>query len=264
MKILVSNDDGIFHPGIWALVRAVKDLGEVFVVAPDRNQSGIGTAMTLHNPVRVKEVPATVPNVTAYAVEGTPADAVVIGLRELVPTDVDIVLSGINPGNNITTNVLVSGTIGAAYAGHLNGICSMAISVGNNVDVDDKIVGLITRSAVNSLTDERPSINALININFPSGEQFPVKDCEITSPAPRVLQDYTRLSSEDSKPFYWIFRDRIPDIDLKSLPENSDVLNLEKGYVTISSLSWCMEEETEKHVLQNIKQNIQNTIQTEM
>ena len=109
MKILLTNDDGIYAPGLWAAVRALREVGDVFVVAPDRQQSGVGASLTLHSPLRVRAVPVEAhlgsdgtasSSVTAYAVEGTPGDSCVLALEAIVGP-VHLVVSGINAGSNL-------------------------------------------------------------------------------------------------------------------------------------------------------------------
>ncbi|MDA0676570.1 MAG: 5'/3'-nucleotidase SurE, partial [Chloroflexi bacterium] len=235
-RILVSNDDGINHPALWELVRAVQPLGEVIVSAPDRNCSGVGTAMTLHNPVRANQVEARIPGVRAYAVQGMPGDSVVVGLRELAMGPVDAVITGINPGNNVTTNVLVSGTLGAAYAGHLNGARAMAVSIGNGVDPSDSVLQKAITAAVEQLlAHDEPS---LINLNFPWIQDWPLKGGRITVPAPRILEDKTRADQDGADRFYWIHRELADGVDFDSLPSDCDVVALRQGFVSISSMAW--------------------------
>ena len=117
MKVLVTNDDGVNSPGLCAVAGALCDMAEVVVVAPDRDQSGVGPALTLRAPVRATKVAPLVGGVTTYSVEGTPADSVVVGLEKLVGA-VDLVVAGINIGANLGSDVLLSGTVGAAFQGY--------------------------------------------------------------------------------------------------------------------------------------------------
>ena len=115
MRILVTNDDGVLSRGLWACARALLPLGEVFVVAPDREQSGVGPALNLQRPVKASRftpMSEGLQDLTAYVVEGTPGDCVVLALEELVGP-VDLVVSGINHGPNTGPAVLMSGTVGA-------------------------------------------------------------------------------------------------------------------------------------------------------
>jgi len=109
MRFLVTNDDGIYAPGLWALVKELIKVGEVIVVAPDREQSAIGTALTLHHPLRVQKVKAEVSGVETWAVGGTPGDSVIMGLSIFVKDKIDLVISGINNGPNIGDDVMISG-----------------------------------------------------------------------------------------------------------------------------------------------------------
>ena len=116
MKILVTNDDGISSPGLWALAESLKELGEVVVVAPDRQQSGVGSSVTLHHAVRMAPTMFNREGIKSYAVEGTPGDSVILATEKLVEGKIDLLVSGINTGSNLGNDVFVSGTVGAALA----------------------------------------------------------------------------------------------------------------------------------------------------
>ena len=121
--ILVTNDDGIHAQGLSALAQALESLGEVFVVAPDREQSAVGHALTLHRPLRVDQV-----GERRFAVNGTPSDCVNLGVLGLLPEPPVLVVSGINHGSNLGDDVTYSGTVSAAMEGTLLGVPSMAVS----------------------------------------------------------------------------------------------------------------------------------------
>ena len=128
MKILLSNDDGIYAPGLRALADIASDLGEVWVVAPDREQSSVGHAISLSDPIRVAPYPFPGVHV-AYAVGGTPADCIKLAMTALMPEKPDIILSGINQGENTGISVIYSGTVSAATEGTISGVPSLAISL---------------------------------------------------------------------------------------------------------------------------------------
>ncbi len=129
MNILVSNDDGINVPGLWLLVEALRPLGDVTVVAPDREQSGVGTAITLAKALRLHPIPFASETVPTYSVEGTPGDAVIIALGHVLKDrPVDLVVSGVNRGANTSAEVFLSGTVGAAWHGLIRGATSIAVS----------------------------------------------------------------------------------------------------------------------------------------
>src|SRR5271157_4659485 len=126
--ILMTNDDGIYAPGLWALYEELSQLGEVAVVAPDSEQSAVGHAITLIHPLRVKKVTID-GGVQGWAVSGTPADCVKIAMAELLPQTPEMVVSGINLGPNVGINVLYSGTVSAATEACILGIRGMAFSL---------------------------------------------------------------------------------------------------------------------------------------
>ena len=127
MKILVTNDDGIYRRGLWALAAELQRVAEVVVVAPDREQSAVGAAITLHQPLHYTEVEPMVAGIKAYSVAGTPSDSVILALGML--EDVGMVFSGINEGANLGNDVLLSGTVGAALQGYFHGLPSIALSM---------------------------------------------------------------------------------------------------------------------------------------
>jgi len=168
MKILVTNDDGVDAPGLWALAAQLTRVGEVVVCAPDREQSGTGTAITLHRSVKLTEVNSPVESVKAYAVEGTPGDSVLLALRMM--ENVAMVFSGINRGANMGHDILLSGTVGAALQGYFHGVPSIAISVeagrageATNFEVAARLAPLLAaRFSSNGSGD------LLLNVNLPN------------------------------------------------------------------------------------------------
>ena len=128
MKILLTNDDGVYAPGLAALYRELQQLGEVVVVAPESEQSAVGHAITLMTPLRVKEVSLNC-GVEGFAVSGFPADCVKIAMAELLPSPPDLVVSGINLGPNVGINVLYSGTVSAATEAGILGVKGVAFSL---------------------------------------------------------------------------------------------------------------------------------------
>ncbi len=129
MNILLTNDDGIHAPGLFALHEALKSDHDLHIVAPEAEMSAVGHAITLVNPIRVKTVLKN-GDFFGYAVSGTPADCVKIAVQEILEPPPDIILSGINWGNNVGVNILYSGTVSAATEGAFLGIPSAAISIG--------------------------------------------------------------------------------------------------------------------------------------
>ena len=168
MKILVTNDDGIFADGLIALVKELNNIAQVVVVAPDRELSAMGTTVSLHQPVRVRKATPVVAGVESYAVEGTPADCVILALGKLVKDRIDLVISGINRGANLGDDVLISGTVGAALQGSLHGLPALAISValGDNLYFGDaaKFAALLARKIESGVIPA----DICLNVNLPN------------------------------------------------------------------------------------------------
>jgi 5'-nucleotidase len=180
VNILITNDDGIDSPGLRALAEELRKVASVLVVAPDRERSGVGTSITLHQPLRVKEVQSAIEGVQFYSVEGTPADSIVIGTFLLWQNKVDMVVSGINEGPNMGKDVLVSGTVGAALQAHNCGITAIAVSVAAIENINFKVAArLVSLIAEQAASGKLPS-GTLLNINLPNLPLSELKGIDIT------------------------------------------------------------------------------------
>jgi len=209
MRILVSNDDGIYAPGLWALVRALRPLGEVVVAAPDREQSGTGASVTLHVPIRAREVTAPEPGgIPTWVVEGTPADCVILALERLVQGPVDLVVAGINQGANLGDDVLISGTVGIALQAYFRGIPAFAISVAALKDVRFEAAALaapILAKHLHSASAPRP---LLLNVNFPNLPLERLRGTSVTRLGNRSYADSVEFGDDGKHGWYWIKRNR--------------------------------------------------------
>jgi len=187
--ILVSNDDGVFAPGIDALVEAVEPLGTVIVVAPDTERSGSSHAITFHTHLRVGAVKK--PSSKWWGVSGTPVDCVYVGLHHLCPTKPDLVVSGINAGYNLGTDVFYSGTVGAAAEARIQGVPALAASADRGVSPRVAIPA-VRRVAAAMLQSKALS---LININVPRppGLTDDATDEEVDAAAEALPLEVTRL-----------------------------------------------------------------------
>ena len=208
MKILVTNDDGIHAPGLWAAVEALSEVGEVVVVAPDREQSGVGTAISMHHPVRVTEVPPRVEGVTAYAVEGTPADCTILALESLIEDTVDLVISGINRGANLGNDIFISGTVGAAFQGFFRGIPSIAMSVASLTDVHYGPAALVARLLAQATAEGKLNAPLLLNVNLPNVPLEKIKGVSMTQLGKRTYMDVVKEGDDGRRKYYWIVRDK--------------------------------------------------------
>jgi 5'-nucleotidase len=195
--ILVTNDDGIHAPGLAALADALAALGEVYVVAPDREQSAVGHALTLHRPLRVDRI-----GDRKFAVNGTPSDCVNLAVLGLLPEAPVLVASGVNHGSNLGDDVTYSGTVSAAMEGTLLGVPSIAVS---QADPDAEGFGgaaAVARSVAMRLLVEGLPAKTLLNVNVPRGE---IKGIRLTRLGHRVYREKViREVDPRGRPYYWI------------------------------------------------------------
>lgn len=166
MRVLLTNDDGIHAPGLWALYHAFSTRHQVTVVAPDRERSAVSHGITLHQPIRseTKQVNASL---TGIAVNGTPADCVKLGLSELLDTPPELVVSGINPGANVGINVNYSGTVAAAKEAALAGIPAMAVSIMAPGDSHVDAAARFAQSLSQQVIGWKLPGGTFLNVNFP-------------------------------------------------------------------------------------------------
>ena len=232
MKILVTNDDGIFADGLWTLVKELRNIAQIVVVAPDRELSAIGTAVSLHQPVRARKVSPMVSEVETYAVEGTPADSVILALGKLVEDRIDLVISGINRGANLGDDVLISGTVGAALQGCLHGLPAFAISaaLGDNLYLGDaaKFAALLAQK----LDSGALLANTCLNVNLPNLPLEKIKGVKITYPASKSHTDTVEERYDARRQYYWFVRQRAN----KAIDEKTDIWAIEQGNISITPL----------------------------
>ena len=241
MKILLTNDDGIRAPGLWAAVRALRQVGEVFVVAPDQEQSGVGASLTLRSPIRVTPTPvdsglsgdgASLYPVTAYAVEGTPGDSCILALESVVG-EVDLVVSGINAGSNLGWDVMVSGTVGAAIQGYVRGFPTIAISVGAVSNPQFEVAGQLLRLMAQRLRDSIPAPKFFLNVNLPSLPLDRIGGLRVTQLGHRSYGESVREEGTGPDKQYRISRNRpVPGEPV----DGSDIWALKNNYISVTPL----------------------------
>ncbi|MBO4309588.1 MAG: 5'/3'-nucleotidase SurE [Lachnospiraceae bacterium] len=172
-KILITNDDGIDAEGIIRLAETAKEFGEVWVIAPAHQRSAASHCITLREPVEIKEVDFPVEGVKAFACSGTPADCVRVGSLSVMPYKPDVVLSGINYGYNVASDIQYSATCGAAFEASFQGFISIALS--ENASKCHDITDAYIKELLSEYIDFRPERNQILNINFPTGK---VEECK--------------------------------------------------------------------------------------
>jgi 5'-nucleotidase len=223
--ILVTNDDGIHAPGIAALAEALRAVGEVYVVAPDREASACGQSLTLTAPLRAERIEDR-----RYAVNGTPADCVILALQKILDQDPALVVSGINRGANLGDDVFYSGTVGGAREATFAGIPAIAVSLAARAGDDySHAAGFAARLARLVLESGLPE-DTLLNVNVPPG---PVTGHAVTVQGSREhATEIQEALDARSRAYYWIEEGR----DRWVRDEMSDVHAVRSGLVSISPL----------------------------
>lgn len=229
MKILVTNDDGVFAEGLRILVEALSKIAEVVVVAPDRERSAIGTAVTLRRPLKVRHDPPLVPGVTTYAINGTPTDCVMLALGRMVP-GVDLVVSGINCGANLGDDVLISGTVAAALQAYRSGRPAIAISVFAR-DYYRHAAGVAAR-LTEKIGDCSLPGDILLNINLPDWPLEEIQGTTVTRLARQSHLDFVDESRDGDQIHYQLMRQRLND----HAAPGTDVWAVERGHISVSPL----------------------------
>lgn len=237
MRILVSNDDGIHAPGLEVLERIAAKLSkDVWVAAPETEQSGAGHSLTLSLPVRVRKITPR-----RFAISGTPTDSVLLALHEVIPAkrggkhNVELVLSGVNRGSNVGDDVTYSGTVAAAMEGTILGVPSIALSqlYDDRDDVPWETAEKFAPDLIRKLLKTGWPNGTLININFPNCKPAKVKGVRVCAQGKRIVQiGLSERVDPKGRPYYWIGGERNDRADRKDV----DVELLNRGYITVTPL----------------------------
>ena len=195
-RLLLTNDDGIHAPGLKALEDALSPLGEIMVVAPDREMSGTSQSLTLHSPLRVYQL-----DERHFSVSGTPADAVILALHQVLPEIPHLVVSGINPGANLGENVVYSGTVAAAMEATLHGVPGIAVSLASRKELDFSVAGRFAAQVAAKVLEEGLPPGVLLNVNVPRGE---IRGISLTRQSRKVSQNIIHEKYDPrGRPYYW-------------------------------------------------------------
>ncbi|WP_027390448.1 5'/3'-nucleotidase SurE [Chrysiogenes arsenatis] len=247
MRILISNDDGIYSSGLKALVDIFSPHNEVFVVAPDTERSAIGHAITISTPLWAEEVefPGTV---MAYKTSGTPADCVKLALRGL-QIKPDLVLSGINKGANCGCNVIYSGTVSAATEGFFDGIRAFAISVDDYSKPNYGACYAHLRPLIERLLPHADSTTSLFNINLPSCNGDEILGTKITRQAVSHYSDfYEKRHCPRNREYWWLSGN---DLQYEKSPD-TDWQAVRQGYISVTPLQFNLTNMEDFYRLHNV------------
>jgi 5'-nucleotidase len=237
VRILLTNDDGIYAPGLRALRLELQKLGTVTVVAPASEQSAVGHSITLLTPLLVQEVLDEDNEFLGWAVEGRPADCVKLALLELLPEPPDLVVSGLNAGSNAGINVLYSGTVAAAIEGAFFRLTSIAVSLeyAKLKPLDFATAARLARTVIEQIVARQPAKGSLFNVNIPNLDRGPVRGVRVMpqNVAPYV-EGYDRRRDPRGRLYFW----STPDFSCPQPLPDTDVTALAEGYITVTPLQF--------------------------
>ena len=238
-KILIVNDDGIYSPGIQALADAMVEIGNVTIVAPDKEQSGKSHSLTLNEPIRLKTV--NIKNgLKGWAVNGTPVDCVKVAIKYLFNKKPDLVLSGINLGANLGKNLIYSGTVAAAYEGTVLGISSAAISLDSFKGKNFIVAKYVATKIANHLLNHKLPQGTMLNVNVPNINKKNLKEFLVTKQGNQSFIDiYEKRIDPRGNAYFWIKGEMIND-DSSIEFDGKAVKN---GYISITPIQFRMTNE---------------------
>jgi 5'-nucleotidase len=237
MHILLTNDDGVFAPGLRALRKELMKLGDVTVAAPALEQSGVAHTITLLNPVVVKQVEDDDGSTLGWSIEGSPADSVKLAICELMDRPPDLIVSGINSGANAGINVLYSGTVAAAIEGAFFKITSIAVSLELAEHFDFPVAAKQARKVIETILANKPANGSLFNVNLPAHSRGEPRGVRVVPMGlGRYGEGFERRQDPRGRTYYWTTY--TPPYDLKG-PE-TDVSALSERYITVSPLHFDM------------------------
>ena len=252
MQILLTNDDGIYAPGLAALEQELQALGEVCVVAPATEQSGVGHSVTFLSPLICQEI-FDGDKRRGWAVEGSPADCVKIGIFEFCSRRPDLVVSGINGGLNAGINVLYSGTVAAAIEGAFFGITSIAVSLEYDEHADFQKAARLARTIIEQTLERKEAGSELYNLNFPTVAMHRPSPLRIVPMGvQRYGEHFVRREDPRGRPYYWATHDPPPEPS----PNETDLSALEQGCITLTPLSFDMTKESTLEKMKTWKYDI--------
>jgi 5'-nucleotidase len=239
MRFLVTNDDGIYAPGLAALVEALRPLGEVMVVAPDRERSATAHAITLHNPLRVEKVNRD-GAFYGHAVSGTPVDCVKLAIVSLLRERPDFVLAGINPGTNVGTNAIYSGTVSAAIEGAMNGVTSLGLSIdcvggASDSEPDYAPAAAFAVRLIRLLSTSERAGPVAFNINLPDLPAERIKGVRLTHQGRLMFrEEFHERTDPQRRTYYWLGGELPAPAD----GENADSTAVLRGYISVTPLHY--------------------------
>jgi 5'-nucleotidase len=246
LKILITNDDGIHAKGIYNLKSSLEMIADVIVVAPDVERSAVGHAITLSDPLRVYSVEKD-GTFFGYAVNGTPADCVKLGLTSLIKEPVDLVVSGINLGPNTATNIIYSGTVSAAAEAVIMGVPGLAISLASFHIEEYEYAAILARDLANLIFKNGLPVGTLLNVNVPAVKTEQIEGIVITRQGKgRFEEYYDKRVDPTNRTYYWLAgKSMNPDYE-----EDVDDVVLTQNKVSITPIRYDL---TDRSMVEKLK-----------
>tara|TARA_B100000287_G_scaffold132784_1_gene124865 strand:+ start:201 stop:953 length:753 start_codon:yes stop_codon:yes gene_type:complete len=236
LKILVTNDDGIYSSGIFALWDVAKEFGDVNVIAPINEKSAVSHGITISKPISVKKIERE-DGFKGLAVSGTPADCVKIGIKSLLSFSPDLILSGINIGSNLGNNIIYSGTVAAAIEGATLNIPSIAISIDSFKPRNFSTSKIVVRKIINFIKNNNMPSGTILNINVPDCEPNDLKGYKITVQGNQYFNDnFEKRTDPRGRDYYWM-TGQIIDNDKELRYDGFAVSN---GYASITPIHFMI------------------------
>jgi 5'/3'-nucleotidase len=232
LKILVCNDDGIDSKGIWVLSECLKEIAEVTVVAPRKEQSAVGHGITMQIPLRVIEYNKN-GKFFGYAVEGTPADCVKMGVRNIMKEAPDLVVSVINHGSNTAINIIYSGTVSAAREAAIMDIPSIAISVTNHAAKEFSFAAKIAKKLALEIAGKDLPVGTLLNVNVPDVPEEQISGIHLTKQGKSKWDDiYEQRTDPYGRNYYWLTGNLL-EVDTEIETDQAAIKN---NYISITPI----------------------------
>ena len=240
--ILVTNDDGVYAPGIRALFEAMHSLGEAIIVAPERDNSAVSHALTMHRPLRVMELEKDI-----HTLDGTPTDCVTLAVNKILPRKPDLIVSGINPGGNLGDDISYSGTVSAATEAAMMGVTSMAVSLDTHQEADFTFAARFASRMVRLIEKNASLHGSAFNVNIPCLPEEKIKGVAVVRQGKgNVIETFEKRTDPRDNIYYWISAESLT----ASKDVQTDIGALSEGYITITPIQYDL---TRYDLLESLK-----------
>ncbi|MGI6648603.1 MAG: 5'/3'-nucleotidase SurE [Bacillota bacterium] len=255
MRILLTNDDGIHARGLDALRLALEDIAEVIVAAPDRERSATGHGITVDYPIRVSKYQFSHSSTPGWIIDGTPADCVKLAICALLSHPPDLVVSGINRGGNLGTDVLYSGTVSAAIEGIIQGIPSIAVSLNSfDFQADYSYAASVACKLCLEIKKVGLTTDTMLNVNVPAVTEAEIKGTQITKLGIRRYEDvFQERQDPRGRTYFWLAGDIVDD----DQDQDADVMVIRKNIISITPIHFDL---TNFKLIQELKDKLNHVL----